>query len=147
MRLFMFAVIFFLICGLIYGVGAIVKNPEKVNEFEAKETVVVKTIRVEQELITQIKQPYEKKMFVTAYCLDQNPTASGLPVGEGVVAVDNSFYQFGSIFRIAAPKDYGYFIALDNGSLVKGDDRLDIWVRDCQTAYDITGEYIVEVFQ
>jgi 3D (Asp-Asp-Asp) domain-containing protein len=60
---------------------------------------------------------------VTAYSLP-GTTATGLPVGWGVVAVDPTVIPLGS--RMTIP-GYGEGIAADTGSAVKG-NVIDVWM-------------------
>ena len=61
-------------------------------------------------------------VVATAYALP-GTTASGRPVGWGVVAVDPSVIQLGS--RLAVP-GYGMGVASDTGSAITG-ARIDVW--------------------
>ena len=91
------------------------------------------------------KEPKEtKEMWITCYCLTENLTASGLPVGVGAVAVDPDYYDEGTLFRVQEME--AYLVALDTGHLVKGEDRLDIWLNDCNVCYSITGTYKVDIY-
>ena len=91
------------------------------------------------------KVPKEtKEMWITCYCLTENMTASGLPVGIGAVAVDPYYYDEGTLFRVQEME--AYLVALDTGHLVKGEDRLDIWLNDCEVCTTITGTYKVDIY-
>ncbi|MEO9175491.1 MAG: 3D domain-containing protein [Gaiellales bacterium] len=59
----------------------------------------------------------------TAYSLPGN-TASGLPTGQGVCAVDPSVIPLGTRFEIPG---YGSCVAADTGSAIIG-DRIDVWL-------------------
>jgi 3D (Asp-Asp-Asp) domain-containing protein/peptidoglycan hydrolase CwlO-like protein len=59
----------------------------------------------------------------TAYSLPGN-TASGLPTGQGVCAVDPSVIPLGTRFDIPG---YGSCVAADTGSAIIG-DRIDVWL-------------------
>ena len=59
----------------------------------------------------------------TAYALPGH-TASGLPVGQGVCAVDPSVIPMGTRFDVPG---YGSCVAADTGSAIIG-DRIDVWV-------------------
>ena len=60
---------------------------------------------------------------VTAYCL-KGTTATGLPVGPGIVAVDPTVIPLGT--RMTIP-GYGEGVAADTGSAIVG-ARIDVWV-------------------
>jgi 3D (Asp-Asp-Asp) domain-containing protein/peptidoglycan hydrolase CwlO-like protein len=66
---------------------------------------------------------------VTGYCLE-GTTATGLPVGPGIVAVDPSVIPLGT--RMTIP-GYGEGVAADTGSGVTG-ARIDVWMASCQDA-------------
>jgi 3D (Asp-Asp-Asp) domain-containing protein/chaperonin cofactor prefoldin len=65
----------------------------------------------------------------TCYCLTGG-TASGLPVGPGIIATDPSVIPLGT--RVFVP-GYGNAVAADTGSAVKGLD-IDLWVASCAQA-------------
>jgi 3D (Asp-Asp-Asp) domain-containing protein/peptidoglycan hydrolase CwlO-like protein len=65
----------------------------------------------------------------TGYCL-RGTTATGIPVGWGVVAVDPSFIPLGT--RMFVP-GYGEGVAADTGSAVKG-AIIDLWFPTCAQA-------------
>jgi 3D (Asp-Asp-Asp) domain-containing protein/peptidoglycan hydrolase CwlO-like protein len=65
----------------------------------------------------------------TGYCL-RGTTATGIPVGWGVIAVDPSFIPLGT--RIFVP-GYGEGVAADTGSAVKG-AVIDLWFPTCAQA-------------
>jgi len=65
----------------------------------------------------------------TAYCLP-GTTATGLPVGLGVVAVDPSVIPLGT--RMTIP-GYGAGVAADTGSAVRG-AMIDVWLPTCAQA-------------
>lgn len=65
----------------------------------------------------------------TAYCLP-GTTATGLPVGLGVVAVDPSVIPLGT--RMTIP-GYGEGVAADTGSAVRG-AMIDVWLPTCAQA-------------
>jgi 3D (Asp-Asp-Asp) domain-containing protein/peptidoglycan hydrolase CwlO-like protein len=66
---------------------------------------------------------------VTGYCLT-GTTATGLPVGPGIVAVDPSVIPLGT--RMSIP-GYGEGVAADVGGSVKG-NRIDVWMASCSDA-------------
>jgi peptidoglycan DL-endopeptidase CwlO len=65
----------------------------------------------------------------TGYCL-RGTTATGIPVGWGVIAVDPSFIPLGT--RMFVP-GYGAGVAADTGSAVKG-AVIDLWFPTCAQA-------------
>jgi 3D (Asp-Asp-Asp) domain-containing protein/peptidoglycan hydrolase CwlO-like protein len=65
----------------------------------------------------------------TGYCL-RGGTATGIPVGWGVIAVDPSFIPLGT--RMFVP-GYGEGVAADTGSAVKG-AVIDLWFPTCARA-------------
>jgi 3D (Asp-Asp-Asp) domain-containing protein len=65
----------------------------------------------------------------TGYCL-KGTTATGIPVGWGVVAVDPSFIPLGT--RMFVP-GYGEGVAADTGSAVRG-AMIDLWFPTCTQA-------------
>jgi cystine transport system substrate-binding protein len=65
----------------------------------------------------------------TNYCL-KGSTASGLPVGPGIIATDPSVIPLGT--RVSVP-GYGNAVAADTGSAVKG-LTIDLWVDSCAKA-------------
>jgi len=65
----------------------------------------------------------------TGYCL-KGRTATGIPVGWGVVAVDPAFIPLGT--RMFVP-GYGEGVAADTGSAVKG-ATIDVWFPSCAQA-------------
>ena len=65
----------------------------------------------------------------TGYCLT-GTTATGIPVGWGVVAVDPAFIPLGT--RMFVP-GYGEGVAADTGSAVKG-ATIDLWFPTCAQA-------------
>jgi 3D (Asp-Asp-Asp) domain-containing protein/peptidoglycan hydrolase CwlO-like protein len=65
----------------------------------------------------------------TGYCL-RGTTATGIPVGWGVVAVDPSFIPLGT--RMFVP-GYGEGVAADTGSAVRG-AMIDVWFPTCEQA-------------
>lgn len=68
-------------------------------------------------------------VLATAYCL-KGTTATGLPVGPGVVAVDPTVIPLGT--RMSIP-GYGEGVAADIGGAVKG-THIDVWIASCSEA-------------
>ncbi len=65
----------------------------------------------------------------TGYCL-KGTTATGLPVGPGIVATDPTVIPLGT--RMTIP-GYGEGVAADVGAGVKG-ARIDVWIASCADA-------------
>jgi 3D (Asp-Asp-Asp) domain-containing protein/peptidoglycan hydrolase CwlO-like protein len=72
-------------------------------------------------------------VFATGYCL-HGTTATGLPVGPGIVAVDPAVIPLGT--RMTIP-DYGEAVAADVGSGISG-ARIDVWIASCPEAATFT---------
>jgi 3D (Asp-Asp-Asp) domain-containing protein/peptidoglycan hydrolase CwlO-like protein len=72
-------------------------------------------------------------VYATGYCLT-GTTATGLPVGPGVVAVDPSVIPLGT--RMTIP-GYGEGVAADTGGAIKG-ARIDVWIASCAEARAFT---------
>ena len=68
-------------------------------------------------------------VYATGYCL-RGTTATGLPVGPGVVAVDPTVIPLGT--RMTIP-GYGEGVAADTGGAIKG-ARIDVWLASCTEA-------------
>ncbi|HWQ01529.1 MAG TPA: 3D domain-containing protein [Gaiellaceae bacterium] len=68
-------------------------------------------------------------VYATGYCL-KGTTATGLPVGPGIVAVDPSVIPLGT--RMTIP-GYGEGVAADTGGGIKG-ARIDVWIKSCAQA-------------
>ena len=68
-------------------------------------------------------------VLATGYCLT-GKTATGLPVGPGIVAVDPSVIPLGT--RMTIP-GYGEGVAADVGGGVNG-AHIDVWVASCSDA-------------
>ena len=71
----------------------------------------------------------------TGYCL-VGYTATGVPTGKGVVAVDPSVIPLGT--RMYVP-GYGEGVAADTGRAVKG-QTIDVWFSSCADAMAWDGE-------
>jgi cystine transport system substrate-binding protein len=68
-------------------------------------------------------------VYATGYCL-KGSTATGLPVGPGIVATDPSVIPLGT--RMTIP-GYGEGVAADTGGAVRG-ARIDVWFKSCSDA-------------
>jgi len=68
-------------------------------------------------------------VYATGYCL-KGTTATGLPVGPGIVATDPSVIPLGT--RMTIP-GYGEGVAADTGGAIKG-RRIDVWIKSCADA-------------
>jgi cystine transport system substrate-binding protein len=73
------------------------------------------------------------QVLATAYCL-RGTTATGLPVGPGIVATDPTVIPLGT--RMTIP-GYGEGVAADTGSAVKG-AHIDVWLASCSEALAFT---------
>jgi 3D (Asp-Asp-Asp) domain-containing protein/peptidoglycan hydrolase CwlO-like protein len=72
-------------------------------------------------------------VYATGYCL-RGSTATGLPVGPGIVAVDPTVIPLGT--RMTIP-GYGEGVAADTGGRIKG-GRIDVWIASCAQAAAFT---------
>jgi len=73
----------------------------------------------------------QRQLVVSATCYDlPGHTATGMPVGPGVVAVDPSVIPLGT--RMSVP-GYGNGVAADVGGGIKG-DTIDLWMTPSQCA-------------
>ena len=73
----------------------------------------------------------KRQLTVSATCYDlSGRTATGMPVGQGVVAVDPSVIPLGT--RLYVP-GYGHGVAADVGGGIKG-DVIDLWMTPSQCA-------------
>jgi 3D (Asp-Asp-Asp) domain-containing protein len=68
-------------------------------------------------------------VYATGYCL-KGSTATGLPVGPGIVATDPAVIPLGT--RMTIP-GYGEGVAADTGGAVQG-ARIDVWFKSCADA-------------
>lgn len=109
---------------------------ERINEIKAKQSQLELLIAslIESQVV------YEIEVVATAYTNSEGEirkeyldglTATGLPVGLGIVAVDPDIIPLGSVIYI--PKFKQFFIALDTGSKIKG-NRIDIYFLDKRNA-------------
>jgi 3D (Asp-Asp-Asp) domain-containing protein/peptidoglycan hydrolase CwlO-like protein len=72
-------------------------------------------------------------VLATAYCM-KGTTATGLPVGPGVVAVDPTVIPLGT--RMTIP-GYGEGVAADTGGSIRG-AHIDVWIASCAAAAAFT---------
>jgi 3D (Asp-Asp-Asp) domain-containing protein/peptidoglycan hydrolase CwlO-like protein len=72
-------------------------------------------------------------VYATGYCL-KGTTATGLPVGPGIVAVDPTVIPLGT--RMTIP-GYGEGVAADTGGTIRG-ARIDVWIASCEAAAAFT---------
>jgi 3D (Asp-Asp-Asp) domain-containing protein len=71
------------------------------------------------------------QLVVSATCYDlSGRTATGMPVGQGVVAVDPSVIPLGTKLYVPG---YGTGVAADVGDGIKG-DTIDLWMTPSQCA-------------
>ena len=71
----------------------------------------------------------DDRCYATGYCL-QGTTATGLPVGPGIVAIDPTVIPLGT--RMTIP-GYGEGVAADTGGGIQG-ARIDVWIACCAEA-------------
>jgi len=76
------------------------------------------------------------RVKVTAYC-DRGYTASGVPTGPGIIAVDPRLIPLGTRVYV---EGYGEALAADTGGDIKG-NWIDIWLPDYQQALDFGTQY------
>jgi len=76
-----------------------------------------------------VKKGQRLTVSATCYCLTGS-TASGLPVGPGIMATDPTVIPLGTRANVPG---YGNAVAADTGSAVKG-LTIDLWVADCKKA-------------
>lgn len=76
-------------------------------------------------------------VFSTGYCL-QGTTATGIPTGWGVVAVDPAVIPLGT--RMLIP-GYGEGVAADTGGAVRG-ATIDVWFPECSQALAWGQKYV-----
>lgn len=76
-----------------------------------------------------VKSGQRLTVSATCYCL-KGSTASGLPIGPGIIATDPTVIPLGT--RVSVP-GYGNAVAADTGSAVKG-LTIDLWVESCAKA-------------
>ena len=80
---------------------------------------------------TPASPPGKRRLTVSATCYDlPGTTATGIPVGPGVVAVDPSVIPLGTRMYIPG---YGNGVAADVGGGVKG-AIIDLWMRPAECA-------------
>jgi 3D (Asp-Asp-Asp) domain-containing protein len=73
----------------------------------------------------------KRQLVVSATCYDlPGRTATGMPVGQGVVAVDPSVIPLGTRMKVPG---YGNGVAADVGSGITG-DTIDLWMTPSQCA-------------
>jgi 3D (Asp-Asp-Asp) domain-containing protein len=90
-----------------------------------------KTQQIQPTTSTPAPPTGKRRLTVSATCYDlSGRTATGMPVGEGVVAVDPSVIPLGT--RMYVP-GYGNGVAADVGGGIKG-DIIDLWMTPSQCA-------------
>jgi 3D (Asp-Asp-Asp) domain-containing protein len=102
---------------------------EQVRSVEAQ----AQTAQQKSEQLAPVTSPPtgERQLTVSATCYDlSGRTATGMPVGQGVVAVDPSVIPLGT--RLYVP-GYGHGVAADVGGGIKG-DTIDLWMTPTQCA-------------
>jgi 3D (Asp-Asp-Asp) domain-containing protein len=105
---------------------------EQVQTIEAQaQAAQQKSQALQQPTTTAPAAPGKRQLTVSATCYDlSGRTATGMPVGQGVVAVDPSVIPLGS--RMYVP-GYGNGVAADVGGGIKG-DTIDLWMTPSQCA-------------
>src|SRR5262245_48290555 len=106
---------------------------EQVRSVEAQaQTAQQKSQQIAPTTTTTTPPPTGKRQLtVSATCYDlPGRTATGMPVGQGVVAVDPSVIPLGT--RMYVP-GYGHGVAADVGGGIKG-DIIDLWMTPSQCA-------------
>jgi 3D (Asp-Asp-Asp) domain-containing protein len=98
----------------------------------------VRTVEAQAQTVQQRSQQLQpttsplggqRQLTVSATCYDlSGRTATGMPVGHGVVAVDPSVIPLGT--RMYVP-GYGNGVAADVGGGIKG-DTIDLWMTPSQ---------------
>ncbi len=101
-----------------------------------KRTHLVQTPRATVPPPTPTRLAHTQQVWVTGYSL-YGTTASGVPAGPGICAVDPYTIALGTHITIAG---LGSCVAADTGPSVAG-AHIDVWVPDDQTALNITGWY------
>ena len=102
-------------------------NARQIAALDSRSRVVVERAAVLQAQAgsaasTVVSGPRTLTVTATGYAMSGR-TATGLPVGPGIVAVDPSVIPFGT--RLTIP-GYGQGVAADRGSAVLG-NRIDLW--------------------
>jgi 3D (Asp-Asp-Asp) domain-containing protein len=105
---------------------------EQAAEVRTVETTAQSVQRASQRLQQPTPPPSGKRhLVVSATCYDlSGTTATGMPVGEGVVAVDPSVIPLGTKMYVPG---YGDGVAADVGGGIKG-DIIDLWMHPSQCA-------------
>jgi 3D (Asp-Asp-Asp) domain-containing protein len=103
---------------------------EQVRSVEAQAQAVQQKSQTLQQA-TAPAAPGKHQLTVSATCYDlSGRTATGMPVGQGVVAVDPSVIPLGS--RMYVP-GYGTAVAADVGGGIKG-NTIDLWMTPTRCA-------------
>jgi 3D (Asp-Asp-Asp) domain-containing protein len=102
---------------------------EQLRTVEAQAQSAQQTSQQLQPTTTPAPPPGKRQLVVSATCYDlPGHTATGMPVGQGVVAVDPSVIPLGT--RMYVP-GYGNGVAADIGGGIKG-DVIDLWMTPAQ---------------
>ena len=104
----------------------------QVQNVEAQaQTAQRKSQQIQPTTSTTAPSAGKHQLVVSATCYDlSGRTATGMPVGQGVVAVDPSVIPLGT--RLYVP-GYGNGVAADVGGGIKG-DTIDLWMTPSQCA-------------
>lgn len=104
---------------------------EQVRSVEAQAQAAQQKSQTLQQPTSAPAAPGKHRLTVSATCYDlPGRTATGMPVGQGVVAVDPSVIPLGS--RMYVP-GYGNGVAADVGGGIKG-DTIDLWMTPTECA-------------
>ena len=104
---------------------------EQVRTVQAQAQAVQQASQQLQPATTPAPSPGKRQLAVSATCYDlPGHTATGMPVGQGVVAVDPSVIPLGT--RMYVP-GYGNGVAADVGGGIKG-AVIDLWMPPAQCA-------------
>jgi 3D (Asp-Asp-Asp) domain-containing protein len=115
---------------------------EELRQTIDKKNREIKELRKKIESLNKENFPKVLKVIATAYTsgpestgkkpgdLGYGITKSGWPADMGIVAVDPEVIPLGSILYIP---EYGYAIALDTGSAIKG-EKIDVYFHDVEKA-------------
>lgn len=93
------------------------------------ESVTQETPTATPPVVAPVRSGGTMTVYATGYCL-KGSTATGLPVGPGIVAVDPTVIPLGT--RMSIP-GYGEGVAADTGGAIRG-ARIDVWFASCAQA-------------
>jgi 3D (Asp-Asp-Asp) domain-containing protein len=108
-----------------------VENPQPANEDSRGSTPVART-SLSSSAPERAASPSAQTYTATAYSL-RGRTASGTPLGRGVIAADPSVLPMGSHVWVEAGSFSGEYVVADTGGAVRG-KRIDIWTPNAGEA-------------